>query len=141
MLAAIDVRVYPKSNCELPHPSGYLIHAALLDLVRSDAPEVSGPLHDDAQVKPFSISTLWPRSRARGDSMAIPKYTECRFRACSLSRPVFDAFSKALFTRLATNASIALHGEEFVIVEATMEPPYGGAACYGGTVPRYGNVR
>ncbi len=89
MLAAIDVRVYPNDNVALPHPCAHMLHGAILNLVRSEDPEISKLLHDDAQVKPFSISTLWPRIRANADILQIPKYTECRFRIGTASRSVF----------------------------------------------------
>lgn len=128
MLAALDVRMYPKQDCELPHPCAHLVHGAVLRLIRYDDQEMSHSLHDDAQVKPFSISTVWPRSRARGDSMAISKYTPCRLRLCTVGRPVFDAFTRPLFDLLARNDAIELHGTPFHILEAGLEPPFGGAA-------------
>lgn len=130
MLAAIDVRVYPKEDCELPHPCGHLLHAALLKIIKDDDPKMSDQLHSDAQVKPFSISTLWPRTKAKGDCIVIPKYTECRFRVCTIGRPIFDAFSKAIFLSLANNAQINLHGQNFYFLNASMESPYGGATNF-----------
>lgn len=130
MLAAIDVRVYPKTDCELPHPCGHLLHAALLKEIQSDDPEMSHLLHADAQVKQFAVSTLWPKTRATGDSMSIPKYTECRFRVSTITRPVFDAFSKVIFAGVARKGSVLLNGSEFALLEAGMEEPNGGAATF-----------
>jgi len=130
MLAAIDLRMYPKTDAELPHPCAHLVHAALLDAVRSVDPSLSSEMHDTSQVKPFALSTLWPRTRASGDTLAVPKYTECRLRVCALTRPVFEAVSAALFPRLASNGSIRLASHEFKLLHAALESPYGGAAEY-----------
>ena len=130
MLAAIDLRVYPKTDVELPHPCGHMVHAALLDAVQAVNPSLSSELHETSQVKPFALSTLWPRTRASGDSLAIAKYTECRLRICTLTRPLFEAVSAAVFPRLASNGSIRLAGHEFTLIEANLQPPYGGAAEY-----------
>lgn len=130
MLAAIDIRVYPKTDCELPHPCSHLLHAALLKEIRSDDPVMSHQLHSDAQVKQFAISTLWPRSRATGDAMCIPKYTECRFRVSTIGRPVFEAFSKVIFGGVARKGTIVLNGIEFELLEALMDEPNGGAATF-----------
>lgn len=126
MLAALDLRIFPKQDCELPHPCAHLVHAALLRLVRYDNEEMSCALHDDAQVKPFAISTVWPRTRVQGESMAIPKYTECRLKLSTAGKPIFDAFTKPLFELLAQNGSIELHGSPFQIMQAGLEPPNGG---------------
>lgn len=130
MLAAIDVSVYPTRDCELPHPCAFLLHAALLDMIRAEDPAMSDALHADTQAKQFAISTLWPRTRAQGDKLVIPKYTNCKFRVSAVGRPVFDAFSKAIFSRLAANSPISLLGREFLFVDAGMEPPHGGAATF-----------
>ncbi len=130
MLAALDIRLYPTEDCQLPHPSAHLIHAALLRLIQKEDHMMSFALHEDAQVKPFSISTLWPRTRAFGDNLVIPKYTECKIRVCSIGKPVFDAFAKPIFERTATHGSIELQGHPFVFLEASMEGPDGGACCF-----------
>lgn len=130
MLAAIDLRVYSKTDVELPHPCAHLVHAALLDAVRSVDSSLSAELHDTAQVKPFAVSTLWPRTRALGDVLRIPKYTECRLRVCTLAQPVFDAVSAVLFPRLASGGSIRLASYDFVLMSAKMELPYGGVANF-----------
>jgi len=130
MLAALDVRMYPKQDCELPHPCAHLVHGAVLRLIRHEDQQMSHALHDDAQVKPFAISTVWPRTRARGDRMAISKYTECRLRLCTAGKPVFDAFTKPLFERLARNDSIDLQGTPFHLMDALLEPPFGGTAGF-----------
>lgn len=140
MLAALDLRLFPKLDCELPHPCAHLVHGALLRLIRRHDEQMSHALHDDAQVKPFSISTLWPRSRARGDSMSIPKYTECRLRVCTVGRPVFDAFSKPIFELLARNDAIELHGIPFHIADATLEPPFGGVADFQSLLVDRGDI-
>lgn len=130
MLAAIEVTAYPKQDCSLPHSCSHLLHAALLNEIRSDNPDMSQLLHDDAQVKQFAISTLWPRTRASGDSLSIPKYTECRFRVSTVSRPVFEAFSKAIFGAVARKGRICLNGVDLELLEAGMEHPNGGAATF-----------
>ncbi len=130
MLAAIEITLYPKTNCELPHPCSHLLHAALLKEIQSDDPQMSQLLHSDTQVKQFAISTLWPRSRTGGDAMSIPKYTECRFRISTVGRPVFDAFSKAIFGGVARKGSISLNGSEFELLEAGMEGANGGVSTF-----------
>ncbi|MBP6965547.1 MAG: CRISPR-associated endoribonuclease Cas6 [Armatimonadetes bacterium] len=130
MLAALDLRLYPKQDCELPHPCAHLVHGAMLRLIRHDDEEMSHALHDSAQVKPFAISTMWPRTRARGEQMTIPKYTECRIRVCTAARPVFDAVSRPIFEILARSGSIELQGTPFHLMDARMEPPFGGAASF-----------
>jgi len=130
MLAAIEVTVYPRNDCELPHPCSHLLHAALLQDIGSDDPKMSALLHEDAQVKKFAISTLWPRTRAGGDWMSIPKYTACRFRVSTITRPVFDAFSAVIFAAVARKGTITLNGAEFEVLEAGLEQPNGGAATF-----------
>ncbi len=130
MLAAIDVRAYSKEDCELPHPCGHLLHAALLKMIKSDDPAMSEQLHAESQVKQFAISTLWPRVRAKGDRLVIPKYTECRFRICTIGRETFDAFSKAVFPRLASHMPMILSGRNFYLLSAGMESQYGGIASF-----------
>lgn len=130
MLAAIDVRVYPTADVELPHPSAHLLHAAVLNMVRSVDPDTSAFLHDADQVKPLSVSTLWPRTRAQGDRLVIRRYTECRFRVCCLTKSVFEAVSAPILTARASKGRINIQGSEFVVIEAGMEPPYGGAAAF-----------
>lgn len=130
MLAAIDVRVYPTTDVELPHPSAHLLHAAVLNMVRSADPDTSAYLHDTDQVKPLSVSTLWPRTRAQGDRLVTRRFTECRFRVCCLTRKVFEAVSAPILTACASNGSMNIQGKEFVVIEAGMEPPYGGSETF-----------
>jgi CRISPR-associated endoribonuclease Cas6 len=130
MLAAIDVRIYPTEDVELPHPSAHLIHAAVLNMFRTVDPDTSAFLHDTDQVEPLSVSTLWPRTRAQGDRLIIRRYTECRFRVCCLTRNVFDAVSAPILTAFALKNSITIQGRDFVVIEAGMEPPYGGAQTF-----------
>jgi CRISPR-associated endoribonuclease Cas6 len=130
MLAAVDVCLYPKADCELPHPCGHLLHAVLLQLVHQSNPDMAEQLHRNAQVKPFAISTLWPRSKKTGDKLEIPKYTACRWRIGMVTKPVFEAVSGPLFQILASNGEINIQGKEFTILEANMEPPYGGVSNF-----------
>ncbi|MGQ9455370.1 MAG: CRISPR system precrRNA processing endoribonuclease RAMP protein Cas6 [Armatimonadota bacterium] len=130
MLAAIDLRLYPKTDASLPHPSGHLMHAALLEAVRTVDPCLSAQLHKDSQLKPLAVSTLWSRARASGDSLNIPKYTECRVRICTLTRPVFEAVSAAIFPMVASNRSIRLGNCEFTLLDIGLESPYGGVCNY-----------
>lgn len=130
MLAAIDLRLYPKIDTELPHPCSHLVHAAVLEAVRSVNPKLSDVLHMDVQTKPIAVSTLWSRARASGDALDIPKYTECRVRICTLTKPVFEAISAAVFPKVATHGSIKLASSEFTLLNATLEPPFGGVSSY-----------
>lgn len=130
MLTAIDVRIYPQENSTLPHPCAHMLHAALLDMVRSEDPALSQLLHDDAQMKPFSVSTLWPRCRVKGDVLQIPKYTECRFRLCTASRVVFEAFAKPLYQSVASNGVLTLGPHRFTMLQADMEGSLGAVTTY-----------
>lgn len=130
MLAAIDLRLYPKKDASLPHPSGHLVHAALLEAVRTVDPCLSAQLHADSQLKPLAVSTLWSRARASGDALNIPGYTECRVRICTLTKPVFEAVSAAIFPMVASNRSIRLGNCEFALLDARLESPYGGVCNY-----------
>ncbi len=130
MLAAVDLRLYPKTDVELPHPSGHLVHAAVLDAVQDVNPKLSNALHDDVQTKSIAISTLWSKVRATGDSLSIPKYTECRLRICTLTRTIFEALSEALFPKVAANSEIKIGKYGFVLLNAVLEPPYGGVTNY-----------
>lgn len=130
MLAAIDVRIYPTEDVELPHPSAHLLHAAVLNMVRSVDPDTSAFLHDTDQVKPLSVSTLWPRTRAQGDRLIIRRYTECRFRVCCLTRNVFEVVSAPILTACASKNCITIQGKDFVVIDVRMEPPYGGAQTF-----------
>ncbi|MEJ5297972.1 MAG: hypothetical protein WHZ52_08045 [Armatimonadota bacterium] len=80
MLAAFDIRLSPAADASLPHPCAHQVHAALLAAVNRVNPEQARALHSDAQVKPFAISTLWPRIRIRATTLEVPKDTECRVR-------------------------------------------------------------
>ncbi|MDH7602472.1 MAG: CRISPR system precrRNA processing endoribonuclease RAMP protein Cas6 [Armatimonadota bacterium] len=136
MLAAVDLRLYPKSDVELPHPCAHLVYAAVLDAVRSVDPALSKALHADVQTKPIAVSTMWSRVRATGDSLSIPKYTECRVRICTLTKVVFEALSEAIFPMVASYGEIRLGGSTFVLLSAGFEQPYGGTADYSDLLQR-----
>lgn len=130
MLSEIDIRVYSKELCRLPHPCGHLLHAALLDMIRDKDPVASENLHEDAQTKPFSLSTLWPRTKAKGDELLIPPNTECRFHVSTLGRKAFDAFSKPIFERVADHGSIRIGGNSFNFQSAQMDGKYGSVSSF-----------
>jgi len=44
---------------------------------------------------------------------------------CTLTRPVFEALSTAIFSRLAVGGSIRLDSYDFILVKAKMELPFG----------------
>lgn len=131
MLAAIDVRLYPEEECELPHPCAHLLHAVLLDMVREHDPSMFDQLHVGSRVKPFSLSTLWFRKGTNGgDCLLIPPNTECCFRLSTANRETFEAFSRPLFEVAAANGVIRLGNHSFKIREARMDGKFGGVATY-----------
>jgi len=130
MLAAIDVRLYSENDCILPHPCAHMLHAVVLDMVRRMSPEAAEELHRESQVKPFSLSTLWPRKGAKGDSLLIPPYTECRFRLCTANRQTFETFGRPLFAAIAQGASLQIGPYAFRILSGDIEDSAKGAATY-----------
>jgi|DewCreStandDraft_4_1066084.scaffolds.fasta_scaffold01130_22 CRISPR-associated endoribonuclease Cas6 len=130
MLAAFDIRLSPADDALLPHLCAHQVHAALLAAVNRVNPEQARALHSDAQVKPFAISTLWPRIRIRGTTLEVPKDTECRVRLTTLDRTTFDVFSSALMPMTASRASLVINGTDYVLHEAALTAPYGGVASW-----------
>lgn len=130
MLAAFDIRLSPAADASLPHPCAHQVHAALLAAVNRVNPEQARALHSDAQVKPFAISTLWPRIRIRGTTLEVPKDAECRVRLTTLDRATFEAFSSALMPLTASRGSLVINGTDYVLHEAALTAPYGGAASW-----------
>jgi CRISPR-associated endoribonuclease Cas6 len=130
MLTALDIRLYPATDCTLPHPCGEWLHAAMLSLAAEHAPTLAARMHDGSRERPYALSTLWPRTRARGDGMTLTKYTACRFRFCALNDEAIETFVGPLYARLAARGSLRLGEMDFPLLSAEMAPPYGGQARY-----------
>ncbi len=130
MLAAVDIRLAPASDARAPHPCGHQVHAALLAAVNRVDRRAASELHRDAQVKPFSVSTLWPRMRVQGDVLEIPGHTECRIRLATLDRPTFEAFSSALMPLAAVRGSLVINGTDYIVQDVGMCGRSGGAASW-----------
>jgi CRISPR-associated endoribonuclease Cas6 len=140
MLAAIDLRVYSKNDVKLPHPCAHLVKTALLEVLGSVDASILSDLQGSLQEKPFAISTLWSNTLVSDDDMLeIPKYTECRLRICTLTRPVFEAISNAIFSRLAVGGSIQLGSYDFILMKAKMELPFGRVTSFSDLLRDHGD--
>ena len=125
MLAAIDICLRPTRDCELPHPCAHLVHAAILDMVRSLDVGVSAYMHEEAQVKPFTVSTMRNGTDNDGYSLRLAKDSECHIRVTALNRHVFEAVSGPIIAYSNLFGTIRLNGQEFAIDHASTDKPDG----------------
>lgn len=130
MLAAIDISLRADEECQLPHPCAHLLHAAVLDLVRLHNPAAAKMLHDDAQVKPFTVSTLITDRKPSSGTVSIPKEAKCSVRVCTAGKDAFDAIICPLFNALNVERLFHLKGFRFSATAAVMNPPLGGVESF-----------
>lgn len=114
MPIAVDVWVFPLVDCLLPHPCSDKLHAAIFNVARAKNADLTTKIHEMEELKPFTLSTLWPRNRLRsGDSLSIAANTGCRFRMCMLTTEAAELFLATLSALLAEGGTIRIGRYDF----------------------------
>ncbi|OPZ87055.1 MAG: hypothetical protein BWY76_00657 [bacterium ADurb.Bin429] len=113
--------MYPLEDSSLPHPCSELLHAALFAMANAHKPAMAAALHDGDDIRPFALSTLWPRTRVNGTAMALAKMTGCRFRLSLLTEDAVETFYGGLTAAQGAGMPMRLGASLFKIVSTEME--------------------
>lgn len=65
MIGAVLYRLRAMNSCLLPLHSGRLMHGAFFQMLRDFSPEVSAVVHEEMNIKPFTVSELNPQEKLR----------------------------------------------------------------------------
>ena len=63
MLGAIDFKLRAKNFSRLPFINGRLMHGAFFNILHAVAPEIEKFIHDEMNIKPFTVSFLDPAKK------------------------------------------------------------------------------
>lgn len=122
LLASFVLWLRPAESVFLNRNTGPAAHGLLLALVRESSPALAETLHDDAQVKPFTVSPLHGMlARASTRVVALPQETYW-LRFTTLTEPVFNALNRSLLPRLASGGSVRIGDSPFDVLRVDLEP-------------------
>lgn len=125
MPVSLQVSLSPREACALPHPCGEYLHAALFALARAQQPALAAALHEGDELRPFALSTLWPRTRVGGRRMTLAAETPCHFRLSLLTEEAVDLFYGALTAAQGAGMPLRLGSSLFTITTTAMEAGHG----------------
>lgn len=122
MLASFVVFLKPRALAMLGQSVGRSLHGLFLELIRQVNPELAGRLHEDAKLKPFTVSMLQGRFvREDGREVCSPEMTY-RVRYTVLEDEVFAGLSHVLLGKQLYREPVVIDGAPFEIVEIAVEP-------------------
>jgi CRISPR-associated endoribonuclease Cas6 len=120
-----------------PAEMGRAVHAWFLDRVAGVDADLAQQLHDTPGRRPFTISNVWGKGRARQGQVELDPERDCWARVTALTDEVEAALEQAL---PASGEHLELAGATFAVravATETEDHPWAGRMSYTDLVERY----
>ena len=119
MIGAAVYRLKAEGSGHLPEIHGRFLHAAFFAALRKLSPDLSAHIHDKMNVKPFTVSCLYPeRAVQKGEAgWSVRKGTRFFWRATGLNELMVHALAS-----LTEGTHLMVGRIPFVVEQATLNP-------------------
>ncbi|MFN8472216.1 MAG: CRISPR system precrRNA processing endoribonuclease RAMP protein Cas6 [Anaerolineae bacterium] len=122
MLASFVVSMRPYREAPIGRTIGRSLHALLLNMLVEVNPAMAQAFHDDAPVKPFTVSMLQGRFTERGYRRFVRPDETYRVRYTVLAVELFEALSYILFEKQLDREAVIIDGHPYQLVDINAEP-------------------
>jgi CRISPR-associated endoribonuclease Cas6 len=130
MPVEMRVEMYPEKDLVLPRFTGYVSRGLLLHMLKRVDPKLAQTLHEPEKMKPYSVTRLIFRSKARAPEGYIldssyPLRVAFRFLDDAYARSLFGYFTEmtnvSIFDTTCRIASISIHSKDYKELEAEVQ--------------------
>ena len=122
MLASFLTYLRPLQVTQLDKHVGRWLNGLLFDLIREVDPVLSAKIHDEMDLKPFTVSTIKGHFRTiNGKRCAVPEEIY-RVRYTVLMDEVFQVLGQVFLERYLERKAITIHNQPFELLRIGVAP-------------------